>query len=713
MKQLALFITLSCFLLTAQGQINISGTVKTNGRPLPGVNLRLVGTYEGTSSDSTGAFHFISPEPGTFTLVFSITGYKSDSVKIVLDSAALNLSLTMKADMIELNAVTINAGTLETGDNKKGAVLTSLDVATTAGAVADVVAALQTLPGTAQAFGENGLFVRGGTGAETQAYFDGMLVKSAFGSQLPDMAGRSRFSPFLFKGTSFSTGGYSAQYGQALSSALLLETKDLPEKTSDEFSILSVGVSAAHTQRWKKSSLVVGGSYYNLAPLYSVIGQNIDWIRAPEEVQASVQFKQQVSKRGMLKIYSQFNRTRADLRTGFGQSQDPADIVNRNNNYYVNATYKDETSNGWKIQSGLSLYINNETGKVNANQYKLDNDQYQVRLVFSRYLFGRNLIRTGIESSYNKHGEGWNELGRHFNNRMQAGFVETEFYLGSKFVTRVGIRTENNSILSAWNLAPRLSFALKAGIHGQLALAYGSFYQNPDDTYLVQNHDLDYEKASHFIFNYVYQHSGITFRAETYYKRYSSLTKYDFEGYSQNIGVNNFTNLRNTGKGYAKGFDIFFRDRTSIPGAQYWISYSWLDTRRDFRNYPALAVPPFAARHSLNIVYKQYIPWLKTEVGTTYTFSSGRTYYNPHNPVFLGNKTRSFNNLSLNISYLTRVFNEFAVVYASVTNLPGFNNIYGYNYSADGTKMNPILPAANRNIFIGLLVTIGDNTFNH
>jgi hypothetical protein len=33
----------------------------------------------------------------------------------------------------------------------------------------------------------------------------------------------------LFKGTVFSTGGYSALYGQALSSALILESIDLPE----------------------------------------------------------------------------------------------------------------------------------------------------------------------------------------------------------------------------------------------------------------------------------------------------------------------------------------------------------------------------------------------------------------------------------------------------------------------------------------------------
>ncbi|RYY61657.1 MAG: TonB-dependent receptor [Chitinophagaceae bacterium] len=713
MKQLCFLLLMLTVLAKAQAQTRISGTVTAAGRPLSGANILLAGTYDGTSADSTGSFSFTSYESGSFAIVFSSLGYNTDSLRVQLNGQPVTLTLRMKEAIVELNAVTINAGTFETGDNRKGAVLTSIDVATTAGAVADVVAALQTLPGTAQAFGENGLFVRGGTGAETQTFFDGMLVKSAFGSQLPDIAGRSRFSPFLFKGTSFSTGGYSAQYGQALSSALLMESKDMPDKTSTEFSILSVGLSAAHTEKWKKSSLVVGGNYYNLAPMYAVVKQNIDWNRSPVEIQGSAQYKLQVGERGMLKVYSQFNRTRADLTTNFGDEQNRADIVNKNNNYYINATYKDETQSGWKVQGGISAYVNDERGKVNNDKYALDNNQYQARFVLSHPILGRNLVRTGIESSFNSHGESWNALGRSFNNHMQAAFAETEWYLGQLFVTRIGVRTENNSIIDKWNLAPRLSFAMKAGKRGQFALAYGSFYQNPDDAYLVQDRNLDYEKAQHFILNYVYQKTGITFRAETYYKKYDNLTKYNSTTYTQGFAVTNYSDLNNGGSGYAKGFDLFFRDKKTIPGGQYWISYSYLDTKRDFRNYPTRAIPPFAAKHSLNIVYKQYVPGLKTEFGTTYTFSSGRTYYNPNNAVFLGNKTKSFNNLSLNISYLTRVFNEFAVLYASATNLPGFSNVYGYNYSADGLKNTAIRPAANRNYFIGLLVTIGDNTFNH
>ena len=78
------------------------------------------------------------------------------------------------------------------------------------------------MPGAQQIGEQEGLFVRGGTGEETKQFIDGTLVNNPYYTSVPDIATRGRFSPFLFKGTVFSTGGYSALYGQALSSAVIL-----------------------------------------------------------------------------------------------------------------------------------------------------------------------------------------------------------------------------------------------------------------------------------------------------------------------------------------------------------------------------------------------------------------------------------------------------------------------------------------------------------
>ena len=59
----------------------------------------------------------------------------------------------------------ITAGSFEASNNSK-TVLTSLDIVTTAGSQADVVKAIQTLPGTQQQGTQTGLFVRGGDASE-------------------------------------------------------------------------------------------------------------------------------------------------------------------------------------------------------------------------------------------------------------------------------------------------------------------------------------------------------------------------------------------------------------------------------------------------------------------------------------------------------------------------------------------------------------------
>jgi hypothetical protein len=109
-----------------------------------------------------------------------------------------------------LDGVTVTAGAYEAGTDKNKSVLTTLDIITTAGTQADVVRAIQTLPGTQQQGTQTGLFVRGGDASEAAVIIDGMIAQDAFFTGAPGVATRSRFSPFQFKGVSFSSGGYSA-----------------------------------------------------------------------------------------------------------------------------------------------------------------------------------------------------------------------------------------------------------------------------------------------------------------------------------------------------------------------------------------------------------------------------------------------------------------------------------------------------------------------
>src|SRR5688572_22615004 len=244
-----LLVIFSSLTLLADAQVTISGTVKDRKKPIPGVNIVLKDTYDGATSDSSGRFSFKTSEKGDFVLAASSVGYRAFEQKIKISDSPINIDIVLKEEVTELNAVTVTAGTFEASDKKKAAaVLDPIDIVTTASANGDITGALKTLPGAQQVGESEGLFVRGGTAAETKTFIDGTLVNNFFYSSLPNIASFSRFSPFIFKGTVFSTGGYSALYGQGLSSALILESIDLPERSSANIgaSVLSVSGGYQH-----------------------------------------------------------------------------------------------------------------------------------------------------------------------------------------------------------------------------------------------------------------------------------------------------------------------------------------------------------------------------------------------------------------------------------------------------------------------------------
>src|SRR4026209_885396 len=260
--------TLSLFLFIGianqiSAQTTITGKVTDKKNPLVAVSITLKDTYDGATSDSSGKYSFKTSEKGEFLLTATSVGYRPFEQKITLNGqSTLTIDIVLKEEVTELSAVVISAGTFEASDRKKAAaVLNSIDIVTTASANGDVTGALKTLPGAQQIGESEGLFVRGGTAAETKIFIDGTLVNNFFQGGAPNIAGYGRFSPFLFNGTVFSTGGYSALYGQALSSALILESIDFPDRTSANLGVSIIGINGGYQHLSKKKNFSIGGDY--------------------------------------------------------------------------------------------------------------------------------------------------------------------------------------------------------------------------------------------------------------------------------------------------------------------------------------------------------------------------------------------------------------------------------------------------------------------
>jgi len=198
---------------------------------------------------------------------------------------------------------------------------------------------------------------------------------------------------------------------------------------------------------------------------------------------------------------------------------------------------------------------------------------------------------------------------------------------------------------------------------------------------------------------------GQIFRAEAYYKDYDNLVKYDTEFASFD------SNYNNSGYGYATGLDMFWRDSKSIKNVDYWASYSFLDTERNYTNYPMSAQPNFANKHNLSVVGKYWINDWRSQVGISYTFASGRPYTNPNMQGFLNQKTKSYNSISLNWAYL---ITQQKILYFSINNALGFKNVNGYQYSdmpdiSNNYARRALKPAADQFFFVGFFWTISED----
>jgi len=431
----------------------------------------------------------------------------------------------------------------------------------------------------------------------------------------------------------------------------------------------------------------------------------------------------------MIKYYTTFSYNHLGLRR---PDIDSATLKNAfgivNHNWYNNLSWRENLGRGWKMNLGFGYSTNQddltqELQNADNNQQllagspwaeknfvvKRKQDMLQVKQVLEKKLTGLSAVRFGGEY-WHAHEPGTFRNGNanytsDLKDNYAAAFAETDIYLTNAIALKLGGRYEYSSIINKSNIAPRASLAYKTGAHGQVSFAYGIFYQKPLNNELVINQSLGYTKATHYIANYQKNANDRIFRIEAFYKNYDDLVK------SHPV-------YNNSGNGYAKGVELFLRDKKTIKNLDYWISYSYLDTKRDFLNYPGRIQPSFAAPHTASLVTKRFIPKMKAGFNFTYTYATGRPYYNfrlnngaPKYSIADEGRTKDYHNLGFSAQYLPNLGKQnartFIVLFASVNNVLGFNQVFSYNYSYNGLIKQPVTPPAKRFYFVGCFLSWG------
>ena len=713
------------FTFTLIAQITISGKVLgRNNKPLKDVSVTLKDTYDGATTDETGNYKFATSEKGSQILIFSHPKFIEIEKSIQIEDKNLILNAELKESVSEIDAVVISAGSIEASDKKRATtLLTPIDVYTTAGANGQISSALETLPGVQKVGESEGLFVRGGTGTETKFFMDGNLVNNYFGNSVPGIKAMDRLNTSLFKGNVFSSGGYSAVYGQALSGVLALESIDLPERNAADFGISPIFASGGiqRVNQEKTHSYGISLGYSNLELMQKILKFNTDFEKAPQSFGGNGNFRIKTSRGGFIKYYGSYDTSSMKLSSPNLDDENSSDKINQNGkNTFHSLSYREKFGR-YTLNLGSSYTFNqnilhfsnidqNGTSQFN-NDIDSKGNYFNAKALMERKLFKISAIRAGIELNTTKE-ETWVSISQknyEFRDDITSLFAETDLGISNDLSLKIGARAENSSSINHWNFSPRFAMAYRISKEWTSSLAFGTFFQNPESRFFTENYQPNYQRADHYIFQVQRAADGRSLRLETYYKKYQDLIKTTTDFYRP-IALNN------NGSGYAKGVELFWRDKKSLKNIDYWVSYSYLDSKRDYLNYTESLFPNFAAKHTLSVVAKKFVTNWKTGFNISYNYNSGRPYYNfvtENGNTVLKNQgfVKDYQAVNFSLNYLPNLGKKdaraFTVLVLSINNVLGTKNEFGYNFSSNGMKSRAIVPPTNTFVFIGAFISFG------
>ena len=488
----------------------------------------------------------------------------------------------------------------------------------------------------------------------------------------------------------------------------------MPDKSTINTGINMAGIYFSGAKVLKNTSLEGSASYNNLSPFYGIAETNIDFYDVPKGGGGSAKFTHKPNKDGIIKAlvnYSIFSSGTRLPNPTTGMETNTLDFGLKNQNAYGNVSYRQMLKGKWNLYFAGSYSYNQDDIKWDNTPSVNKDDRMQFRGEAKRYITTRLSILAGTEVQRFMYNRSF-PVQTDFTETQLAGYAEADWIPIYWLAFKPGVRYEHSELLQKNAISPRLAMAIKAGKNGQFSLASGVFYQTPDPQYLYPSQlslftpSAEFQRSIHYIANYQLMKNDRILRREGYYKDYDNLireTNTTFDPNNFRIPSDTIT-MNNTGYGYATGAELFWRDKKSIKNADYWISYSYIDTRRLYKNYLAEVQPDFIATHNLNIVTKYFIPKWQTQINTTYSYASGRPFYNPliapTAANFMSETTKDYHNLSIAINYLTSIKKWFTVIYGGVDNVTNAKNEFGYRYN--GTTKIPVRPALYRSVFVGI-----------
>jgi hypothetical protein len=245
----------------------ISGTVldASSGEGLFGANVFIEGVAMGAATDEEGFFFILNIPPGTYSVTVSYVGYEKvlkSSVLVMIDRTT-NLDFSLNPSRIELESVMVVSERPIVDKDVTGSQSTLDANQISRAPVADLKDVMRQQSGVINT-GET-TFIRGGMASELNYQLDGTSLNSGIISD-----NYQRLNLTSVQEISVLTGGYNAEYGQAMSGVVNVVTKESSGIDREVHGTIKYRMRPAGKYHW-------GRNMYDESLLKSTYYNNLDY----------------------------------------------------------------------------------------------------------------------------------------------------------------------------------------------------------------------------------------------------------------------------------------------------------------------------------------------------------------------------------------------------------------------------------------------------
>ena len=334
----------------------ISGLVlDANNNPLPYVNVYIKDSFDGAMTDTSGKFVFKTAFKGKVRLIASLIGYKTfDKVYEIVELKNKHLTIYLNNKAVRTKEVVVTASSFGT-EKGKGIVLSPLEVYMTPGGAADIFQTLKTLPGLTQVSESAELYVRGGSPDETLITVDQAPIEHPYTFESAYGGIFSSINTSAVKDMYFSSGGFSAKYGNTMSGVLELQTKDEPLANQLYLGLSLANLDITGTRQFINDKLGIRFNFRKsfTKPIFLLNGSSREFTLVPESNDFYGSLIYKFSRTGQLKFFTSGENDKEGVNVQLPGYIDQFNGKSGNNFY--NLQYKDIPTTDMSIKSSLSF----------------------------------------------------------------------------------------------------------------------------------------------------------------------------------------------------------------------------------------------------------------------------------------------------------------------------------------------------------------------